>query len=325
MSCCKGSLPSYDQLPVDPSAPEHSAWGVWGKEDNLGTLNLLTKDKVEKAARLVRRGEVFPLNWKLECPNSGMIDRFAPKHNVKPIFENLAFDDVYDNFNTQASSQWDGLRHVCHVSSKTFYNNTSPSDITKSTEGRLGIHHMARRGIAGRAVLLDFGRWAVKNAPEFDPFKRYEITVQQLEAVAKSQNVKLEHGDIVLIRTGWTKAYENMVEAKVDISLNATSSEELPQCAGIKACEETFSWVWNNHFAALASDNVALEAMPFDPPNSCHSMFLGGWSMPIGELFFLEALAEDSAKDGVYEYFFTSAPLNKFGGVATPPNALCIK
>ena len=42
-------------------------------------------------------------------------------------------------------------------------------------------------------------------------------------------------------------------------------------------------------------------------------------------MFFLEKLAEDSAQDGVYEYFFTSAPLNIFQGVATPPNAVCIK
>jgi len=47
--------------------------------------------------------------------------------------------------------------------------------------------------------------------------------------------------------------------------------------------------------------------------------------MPIGEFFFLEKLAEDCQKDGVYEFFFTSAPLNKLGGVATPPNALAIK
>lgn len=55
------------------------------------------------------------------------------------------------------------------------------------------------------------------------------------------------------------------------------------------------------------------------------SAFLGGFGMPIGELLYLDALAEDSAKDGVYTYFFTSAPLNKERGVASPPNALCMK
>ena len=42
-------------------------------------------------------------------------------------------------------------------------------------------------------------------------------------------------------------------------------------------------------------------------------------------MFYLEELAEDSAKDGRYEYLFTSAPLNKYQGVATPPNAICLK
>lgn len=47
--------------------------------------------------------------------------------------------------------------------------------------------------------------------------------------------------------------------------------------------------------------------------------------MMLGEMFYLEDLAEDSAHDGVYEYLFTSTPLNKEGGVASPPNALCLK
>jgi hypothetical protein len=54
-------------------------------------------------------------------------------------------------------------------------------------------------------------------------------------------------------------------------------------------------------------------------------MFLGGWGMPIGEMFYLEKLAADCEKDNVYTFFFTSAPLNKENGVASPPNALCIK
>jgi hypothetical protein len=47
--------------------------------------------------------------------------------------------------------------------------------------------------------------------------------------------------------------------------------------------------------------------------------------MPIGEMFTLDALAAACAVDGMYEFLFTSAPLNKLGGVASPPNALGIK
>jgi hypothetical protein len=47
--------------------------------------------------------------------------------------------------------------------------------------------------------------------------------------------------------------------------------------------------------------------------------------LPIGELWDLDALAAACAADGVYEFFFTSAPLNVLGGVGSPPNALAIK
>jgi hypothetical protein len=47
--------------------------------------------------------------------------------------------------------------------------------------------------------------------------------------------------------------------------------------------------------------------------------------IPIGELWALDKLAADCADDGQYEFLFTSAPLNKLGGIGSPPNALAIK
>ena len=46
--------------------------------------------------------------------------------------------------------------------------------------------------------------------------------------------------------------------------------------------------------------------------------------LPLGEMFFLDELADDCAADGTYEFMFTSAPLNLPHGVASPP-ALAIK
>lgn len=43
------SLPAYDDLPMEPTrAPKSAAWGVFGKDDDLGTLNLLTEERVAK-------------------------------------------------------------------------------------------------------------------------------------------------------------------------------------------------------------------------------------------------------------------------------------
>jgi hypothetical protein len=42
-------LPSFDELPWFKNFPG-CAWGVWGPEDQLGTVNLLTEEVVQRAA-----------------------------------------------------------------------------------------------------------------------------------------------------------------------------------------------------------------------------------------------------------------------------------
>lgn len=44
------SIP-FSSLPLDPSGPHGNAWGKWGPDDQLGTLNYLTDDIVAAAAR----------------------------------------------------------------------------------------------------------------------------------------------------------------------------------------------------------------------------------------------------------------------------------
>jgi kynurenine formamidase len=56
-----------------------------------------------------------------------------------------------------------------------------------------------------------------------------------------------------------------------------------------------------------------------------HFRLIGLLGIAIGELFDLDALADNCARDGVYEGLFTAAPLNKVGGSGSPANALAIK
>ncbi|MFT4555889.1 MAG: hypothetical protein ACI92S_001225, partial [Planctomycetaceae bacterium] len=41
---------------VEHLVKELSNWGRWGKDDQLGTLNLITPEKRQEAAKLVKRG-----------------------------------------------------------------------------------------------------------------------------------------------------------------------------------------------------------------------------------------------------------------------------
>src|SRR4051794_6913205 len=53
------SLPKYADLPVIEKTGEHHSWNVWGKDDQLGMMNLLTSERVLRAASLVKKGKVF--------------------------------------------------------------------------------------------------------------------------------------------------------------------------------------------------------------------------------------------------------------------------
>jgi hypothetical protein len=293
---------------------------LFGDEDQIGTINLLTPERVAQAARLVRQGKVFALNWELELPSPPLFYRESMRHTIKQLRRN-AHDDLYDNFNTQSSTQWDGLTHYGHRQ-YGFYNGVTAEQITGKDGTRNGIEHWARRGIAGRGVLLDLARWAARNGFALDPAQRVEYSAEHLAAVAAEQKVAFETGDILLVRTGWIDWY-----CRLDHAQRFNLGRRWPHdVCGLAQGDDSLRFLWDNHFAAVAADSPTFEAYPPDlERGALHETIIGLWGMPIGEMFYLERLAEDCEADGIYHFFFTSAPLNKLGGVASPPNALAIK
>lgn len=53
--------PAFDELPLGTGDPKFSAWGLWGHEDELGALNLLTPDVVKDATKEIFTGDRIPL------------------------------------------------------------------------------------------------------------------------------------------------------------------------------------------------------------------------------------------------------------------------
>jgi kynurenine formamidase len=317
-------LPTFDELPIKPDFPPHSAWGVFGDDDEIGTLNLLTPERVAAAARLVKTGQVFPMNWELEKPNPPLFSRSTLSHKIHRRRRNV-FDDIYDNFNTQSSSQWDGLRHFGNRQ-YGFYNGVTEQQIADPANHRSGIHHWARRGIAGRGVLIDYQRFADNHGIAFTPDEGSGITAEQLQAAADWQGLSFQTGDILLLRTGWIEWYDGLNEEQ----RTQLAEPGALRASGLAQREDSLRFLWGNHFAAVASDTPSFEAAPLPAPSgesgeALHDTIIGLWGMPIGEMFTLDALASACAADQRYEFFFTSAPLNKLGGVASPPNALAIK
>jgi Putative cyclase len=314
------SLPSFDQLPAVEGAPPNSAWWLFGKDDQVGLFNLQTPERIADAARLIKRGAMFPLNWELEQPNPALYGRGALRQAI--LSRPNVNDDVLDNFFPQASSQWDSLVHVGNPQ-YGFYNGITQDQITGRPGARGGIENWARRGIAGRGVLLDVARYLERAGDPIDCGTDRRIAIRELEACRAAEGVEIRTGDVLIIRTGWPQWYlrQDIVKKR------ELANRDTLRAPGIASGESMASYLWDLHIVAACSDCPALEAWPPLPEHGgfVHEYLIGLFGMAIGELWDLEALAADYAEDGRYDFFLTSAPLNKLGGIGSPPNAIAFK
>jgi kynurenine formamidase len=167
-----------------------------------------------------------------------------------------------------------------------------------------------------------------------------------METIAKEQGVTFKQGDIIIVRSGFTEALSTM---NGDEQTKALGTH---RTCGVEGSEESAKWFWNKHFAAVAGDAIAFEAIPpivdgkegtvadlgksteylWSTQDDCanklvlvlHQYFLSLFGMPIGELWDLKALSEQCAKSNKYTFLLTSIPLNVPGAIGSPPNALAI-
>ena len=314
-------FPRFAELPVRPGAPAGSSWGVFGDRDEIGTLNFVGPEQALAAARLVRTGKVFSLNWDLSLPSPPFFGRANLRHTVFPKHDGWAADDYLDSFWPQCSSQWDGLRHFADPG-HGFYNGVTLEEATTDGQGRLGMEHWARRGIAARGVLLDVARFVEDEGRPLDPFDFFPIGPDLLERIAEHSGARLGPGDVLLFRTGWIEAYEKLGQRERE----ELAAQGRPGCPGLYG-DDVPAWLWDNRIAAVASDNPGLEAGHPRKGSDLrlHKALIARLGMPLGEFWELDALAADCVEDGVREFLLTSAPLNLAGGVGSPPNALALK
>ncbi|KAL5533420.1 hypothetical protein ACEPAF_5196 [Sanghuangporus sanghuang] len=324
------TLPDFDELPRFHEFAG-CAWDLWGAGDELGTINLLTEDNVREAAKEVKTGQSVCLNWPLNFPEKPLFSRLPPHIEViKPTPDATWFDDEI-TINSQSGSQWDGLRHFGVIKHGVFYQNTpkkefplgkipnaDPLNVDQNLI-KFGMHNWAQHGICGRGVFLDLVKFYTQHGRSslpYDPWTSHSIGVVDLETCARAEDVQFKQGDILIIRVGFTKRYNESSQREKDELRERESA-----FVGIEQSEDMKRFLWNNHFAAVASDAAALERMPPVEGKYMHQTIIGLFGMPIGELFDLEKLSEVCAATGRYTFFFTSWPLNILGGCASPPNA----
>lgn len=294
-----------------------SNWGRWGEDDERGTVNFITPDKIRQAAACVKRGVVFSLGLRLDAngPQIGQGGRLNPQHFMTAtagvIYPHSPFryaDDVVV-MPLQCATQWDSLAHV-HYDGK-LYNGYSAASITAAGAARNSIDKQAD-GIVSRGVLLDLARLAglERLAPG------HAIKPPELEAAEKAQGVRVATGDVLMIRTGHLSLFKNDGDR---VGYMRTMPGLSLSCA---------EWLHARQVAAVATDTNAVEVIPFEEsgtPLPLHMVCIRDMGLTLGEMFDLDALAADCAADGVYECLFTAPPLKVTAAVGSPLNPLAIK
>jgi hypothetical protein len=316
-------LPTFEELPEDRGA--RSAWDLFGPGDRLGRLNLITPERTAAAAGLAHRGDVFRLDLPVDF-FPVIVHRTAPRRRVDilepPRYRGMmiALDDALDDFNTQCSTHWDSLAHVS-ADPETFFGGVSLEEVEA---GKGGTIERWRRGIVGRGVLLDVPRARREAGLEWDASAAPAVSVEDLERARELGSIELRAGDVMLVNTGFLEWVGELGDEERDAVMTAAP----PAFVGLDQGEAMVRWLWESGVAAIAADAPGLERYPNDPSGhygSLHRILIGLLGFPLGEFFDLRALAADCAGDGVYEFLFTSSPLNLRLGVASPANALAVK
>ncbi len=318
--------------PDDPTGELHlratvarlSNRGRWGPDDEIGTLNHLTPERVVAATRLVQRGAVFSLALPFDDtgPQRGNLRRFNPMQFMLRDGTDVwsrdlagrprghgASDDVL-LLASQGGTHWDALAH-------TFFDSTMWNGYDCRLVSSLGAERNDITGyrdrIVGRAVLVDLARAAGR--PWLEP--GHAVTAADLDAALEQQGVQAGAGDILLLRFGQVA----MCRARGDWGDYAGGD-----APGLSF--DTLDWIAEREVAGLAADTWGAEVRPNERSyvnQPWHRVALPHLGLLVGEMFDLEELAADCADDGVYEMLFSACPLPVTGSVGGPINPVAVK
>jgi kynurenine formamidase len=302
-----GAKKALTKADVDEMMTSLSNWGRWGKDDQRGTLNLITPAKRKQAAALVKDGVTVSLAHaavKEERDNSpGFLHRVTalPKEGSDITYAGDEFSVQYHGF---TQTHLDGLCHLLYKGK--MYNGFTQDVISAKGAAKLGVENF-QSGIFTRGVLMDMPRHFGARYLEGNR----AIYPDDLEAWEKKAGVKVESGDAVLIYTGrWARG---AVERTWDV---------MNDSAGLHA--SCLPWLKKRNVALIGSD-LALDVLPSGVegfPQPVHWVCIVGMGMPILDNGDFEKLSEEANARKRWEFLLTVAPLVVEGGTGSPINPL---
>ncbi len=280
-----------------------SNWGRWGADDELGTLNHITPQKRTAAAGSVRTGRTVSLSHDLNTrtqPNN-------PRPAVHMMLQGGAgsADFIGVAFHGFATSHIDALCHIFWEGK--MYNDRPISDVTPAGALKNSVHAW-RDGIVSRGVLLD-----VAGARGRDWLDATDaVHVEDLEEAERFGDVRVEPGDILIVRVGqWPRMEAQGWEAPFD-ARTGLAADCLP-------------WLHERGVAAYGGDCFDQLPSGYDKVRMpLHMVGIVAMGLPLLDNLSVEPLAVVCREEGRHSFLLTVAPLRVPGGTGSPANPIAL-
>ena len=140
----------------------------------------------------------------------------------------------------------------------------------------------------------------------------YEITPDDLDTCCRTQQVEPGAGDVVLVRSGWGRQFDEGPEAY------------LGRATGVPGVGEAGArWLAARGVLAVGADTIAFERLP---PGGGHALLPAHRVLLVQHgIYVVEALAlEELAAAAVREFTFVLTPLNLVGATGSPVRPLAV-
>lgn len=272
----------------------------YGADDQIGTLNEITPNRVIEAVRLVRLGERIDLGRVLDRDTPVFPGRFWHQSvDLAPLITNQRRADAHGrgwgrneiNWITeiqvgtfQVGTQLDSIGHL-QIGDR-FYNGWTTKDVVEEWGlNRFGIETVPP--IVARGVLIDLA--TAKGVAHLG--KGEVIGIDDVQAALARQGITLNAGDVVLLHTGWGSLWGK------DNAL-FLSGEPGPGLALIE-------WLYRQRIAAVGTDSWSIGPVPGEDPER---PFLVPQTMYVkmGMFGFENLATERLAARGIHEFVFVN-------------------
>ena len=296
-----------------------SNWGRWGPDDQLGCLNLIGPHKRQQAAALVRDGVPVscarPITTDMTSDVTHQVQRFMVDSG-----EGRDTDPEERRFTRRGAAEFIGMvfhgQTITHIDAMSHYSwrgqmyNGVPASVITSREGAQSHSiEAAYEGIVSRGVLLDIPR--SKGVDWVDPTQ--PVMPADLEAAEQAQGVRVEEGDILLIRTG-------NYRMRLDTG-------PLKPTDPMTACQAACAPWFKERGVAMMGTDTSNDARPSPYTtigNPLHTLCLVSLGLWLIDNTNLEELSQACAGRGRYEFMLTLAPLRLRNVTGSPVNPIAL-